>query len=87
MKITELMAKDTPLAGKGDEAAWQNNARQAADTHPVTVSYKKAYWILGKNKEGKDRKWGPFNSSSDAQKMKASRTDIRNARVVYENKE
>ena len=42
------------------------------------------FWVKGKNKEGKDRRWGPFKDMNEAQKFKASRSDIRNAIVKRE---
>lgn len=76
MKLSEILAESPQgVERRGDEKRWQED--------PLNTG-SKAYWIKGKNKEGKDRRYGPFKSSSDAQKFKTSRTDIRNPQIVFE---
>ena len=44
----------------------------------------KKYYIRGKDKKNADKRWGPFDSSSDAAEFKRTRTDIRGAKTVFE---
>jgi len=76
MKLSEVLIESPQGAERrGDEKNWQEDPSGQG---------KKAYWVKGKNKEGKDRRYGPFPSSSDAQKFKSTRTDIRNPQIVFE---
>jgi hypothetical protein len=76
MKLSEVLIESPQgVERRGDEKNWQEDPSGQG---------KKAYWVKGKNKEGKDRRYGPFQSSSDAQKFKSTRTDIRNPQIVFE---
>lgn len=70
--MKELIAEKNDL-NKGDEIIWQGNPSH------------RQYWVKGKNKEGKDRRWGPFKSQVEANSFKNSRKDIRNPQVAFES--
>ncbi len=78
MKFSEIFLNLQPLKeserglSKDDEIRWQDNPSG------------KTYWVKGKSKEGKDRRWGPFKNKDDASKFKHSRSDIKNSQVAFE---
>ena len=67
---------------KRDMAAWTKGV--SANDRFKETPQTRGYWVKGKNKEGKDRRWGPFKNSADAQEFKNSRKDIRSPQVVLE---
>ena len=90
MKLKEVLITEAPpMSDKDYESKWNQGAEQndrfkTGDGQPMTSSNTKGYWVKGKNKEGKDRRWGPFKSSDEARKFQSSRTDIRNGKIVME---
>lgn len=78
MKLTEILEKlyqlEETIRGdeKNDEVQWQDRPNH------------KSYWVKGKSKEGKDRRWGPFKDRNAANSFKQSRTDIRSSQVIFE---
>lgn len=73
MKLIKELLNETPMGKEKDnEIRWQENPSG------------RAYWVKGKSKEGKDRRWGPFKDRDAANKFKQSRTDIRSSQVAFE---
>ena len=70
--IKELLIEITAGQEKDNEVRWQDNPSG------------RTYWVKGKSKEGKDRRWGPFKDRNAANKFKQSRTDIRSSQVAFE---
>ncbi len=71
MKVKELLEYYSS-SDKFHETEWVSNLK------------KKYYWVKGKDKNGKDKRWGPFESSLEANQFKLSRKDIRSPSVAFE---
>lgn len=73
MKLMKELNETLRGQEKNNEVQWQDNPSG------------RAYWVKGKSKEGKDRRWGPFKDRNAAAEFKKTRNDIRSSQVVFES--
>ena len=79
MKLISELINDITKDYSGYTSGHSGNIKKS------TVHGPKKYYIKGKNLKNEEKKWGPFDSTSDAREFMKNSKNIRFGQVVFES--